>query len=104
MTWDVEAHPPPVIAHVPAIATGDCHLTAKGLDPAIGFAEAWQVKEAGCYPKCAKDVPKPSSSSCHLLTADDAETLQELSAGLGKPSVCLLMQAAGAATDLMPQI
>ncbi len=104
MTRNVQPHPSTVIADVPTVSAGDCHLTAKGLDPPICLAEAWQVKEAGCYPECAKGVPKPSSICCHLLTADNAETLQELSAGLGKPSVCLLMQAAGAATDLMPQI
>ena len=61
MPKDVEAHPSTVIADVPAITAGDCHLTAKGLDPPIGFAEAWQVKEAGCYPEYSKGVPKPLS-------------------------------------------
>ena len=78
MPRDVEAYPSTVIADVPAITAGDCYLTAKRLDAPIGFAEAWQVKEAGCYSECAKTVK-------HLLTPDKAEMLQELSSGLEKP-------------------
>ena len=80
MAGDIEAHPPSVVADVPALSAGDCHLTAKGLDPPICFAEAWQVDETGCYPKCAKGVPKLSSVCRHQLTLDPAELLQELSA------------------------
>ena len=78
MAGDIEAHPPSVVADVPALSAGDCHLTAKGLDPPIGFAEAWQVDETGCYPKCAKGVPKPLSIREHQRTPQNAETLQEL--------------------------
>ena len=54
MDGDIEANPPQVVADVPALSAGDCHLTAKGLDPPICFAEAWQMKEAGCYPSVPK--------------------------------------------------
>ena len=99
MPRNIEAHPSTVIADVPAIPTGDCNLPSEWLDPVVFFAEARQRYEASRYRKCAKSVPTASSICCHLLTADDAETLQKLGAGLGKPDVCPLMQAAGAATS-----
>ena len=61
MPRDVEARPSTGIEDVLAITAGDGYLTAKGLDPPIGFAEAWQVNEAGCYLECSEGVTKPSS-------------------------------------------
>ena len=69
MARDIEAHPPPVVADVPTLATGFCNLLPEGLDPGFCLADARQCRRGRLLPPLRERRAKAVK---HLLTPADS--------------------------------